>query len=353
MSETVLKKLWAGAARKRAAVRRRIGAATHLVTSPNMTPARMVSYVLSRYSYRTRRARNLSGPSVLFIEATSVCNLHCVICPTGVGTLGRPKGRMSLDQFKSLVDQSNRSLRRVVFAGYGEPFVNPAVYDMITYARSRRVFTELYSNALLLDDEDLVRVVDCGLDLLVVAIDLAPEGKNWRYVKRTGRDIDKVTDRLRRLSELKRERGSALPRVRISYPVTKDNEAYLEEARQLALDVGAEEFLPKSVNAVVAGKDPKEMMEKYVSEAYSRYGRPKEGPGHCRWPYNGALVYANGDVSPCCHLARGEHNLGNVFADGIEGVWNGKKYVQFRLKLMTEPHTVDHCAHCVERFSGI
>jgi len=334
-------------------LRRRADGWVKFARSPNTTPARFVSHVLSRYSFRTQRADNLSGPEILYIEATSTCNLHCTICPTGVGTLGRPKARMSLEQFTNLVDQTSHSLRRVVFAGYGEPFINPATFDMIAYARSKRVFTELYSNVLLLDDNDLRRIISAGLDLLVVAIDLAPQGKNWRYVKKTDQSIDRVKAVLRRLAELKTETASKLPIVRVSYPVTKDNEARLEEARQLARDVRAEEFLPKTVNAVVAGKDPQEMIEKYVADNFSRYTRPKKGSGHCRWPYSGALVYANGDVSPCCHLGRGEHNLGNVFTDGVDKVWNGEKYKKFRLKLMHEPHTVEHCAQCVERFETI
>lgn len=333
--------------------RRRLGSWTKALRDPSITPSRAASILLSRLSYRARTARSLGLPRILYIETTNACNLHCTICPTGIGNLDRPKANMSLDDFKRLIDQGRGSLTRIIFSGLGEPFINPRTYEMIAYARSQRIFTSVCSNLLLLDDDDLNKVIDSGLDLLTVSIDLAPEGKNWRFVRKTDKDIALVKDRLGRLAELKRERGKKLPFVSVSYPVTKENESTLDQAREFATEVGADEFSTKSVNATLAGQDAKAMIEKHVSLRFSRYHRPKEGHGFCQWPYKGAMIYANGDISPCCHLGRGEHKLGNVFNDGLAGVWNGDKYKKFRLKLMHEPETVDHCAGCVERFGGI
>jgi len=317
--------------------------------------SRMVHWAMGRLSLQTGRSQVLGQPRTLWIEATNACNLECSICPTGIGTLGRKKTLMTLALFREMVSDVRGSLFRVCFSGYGEPFINPEIFDMLAHAHKTGVYSEVYSNLLLADDEKLRRMIEVKLDLLVVAIDLAPEGQNWRFVRGTDKDIAKVKERLTRLAELKEACGSKLPFVRITYPVTKVNESLLETARQFAKDVRADEFAAKTVNAVVAGRSPRDMKEKWVPKGeYDRYGRARYGKGHCPWPYGGSLVYANGDVSPCCYLARGEVVLGNVFKDGgIRGVWNGRPYQDFRDRLVHNVKSIPVCAACVERFHPI
>jgi len=322
-------------------------------TKYHMTPVRTGAMLANKAAYKLRLPQAPGGPKTLYFEATNACNLDCMICPTGLGTTGRAKARLHLDEFKQIVDQAGSSLLHVVFAGYGEPFLNPDVYDMLKYARSKKIFTEVYSNLLLLKDEGLERIVDTEMDLLVVAIDLAPEGANWRFVKGTEHDIDLCKDRLKKLGELKRRRGAKRPIVRVSFPMTKANENLEGEARKFADEVGADQFLPKSVNAAVAGNDVEAMRRQWVAEALDRYAKPQGAGGHCRWPYTGGLIYANGDFAPCCHLGRGEHVLGNVLKDGVAKVWNGEKFQGFRQALAKDADSVPHCGPCVERFGNI
>jgi len=320
----------------------------------HVTPSRFAYWVLSRYSFLTAGSRCLGLPSTLWVEVTNACNLQCLICPTGSGTLNRSKAHLNYAQFKQIVDELEGSLMRIVFSGYGEPLLNPEIYDMIAYAHKYRIFTEMYTNLLLPDDDALHSIIESRVDLLVVAIDLAPEGQNWRYVHSTADNIARVKDRLIRLAELKQAYHSALPIVRISYPITRNNALLLDQAWQFAQLVRADEFLPKSVNAMVAGKNLREVKEKYVPEKFDRYSRVKIGSGRCHWPYSAGLIYANGDFAPCCYLARGEHILGNIFEQGgVRAVWNSKEYQNFRNCLMHNPESVPYCAQCVERFDTI
>lgn len=321
----------------------------------HLTVSRAISWAFGQFSYLTGRSQNLGLPRTLWIEVTNACNLECSICPTGVGTLSRSVARMKPEQFAKIIDDVQGSLMRVVFSGYGEPFLNTDLFEMLAHARKKRIFTEVYSNLLIVNDDTLRRIIESKLDLLVVAIDLSPEGKNWRYVRSTTRDIAKVRERLTRLAELKKELGSPLPIVRLSYPVTKDNEHLLDQARAFAQEVQADEFLPKTVNALVAGQSIKDMKAKWIPTGlFDRYSRRRVGKGHCQWPYSGALVYANGEVSPCCYLGRGEKTLGNVITDGgVRAVWNGEKYQDFRRRLMHDVKSVPICAGCVERFDRV
>jgi MoaA/NifB/PqqE/SkfB family radical SAM enzyme len=39
------------------------------------------------------------------IETTNYCNVRCPLCPTGLGTLQRPKGFMDEKLYYSIIDQ--------------------------------------------------------------------------------------------------------------------------------------------------------------------------------------------------------------------------------------------------------
>ena len=46
----------------------------------------------------------------------------------------------------------------------------------------------------------------------------------------------------------------------------------------------------------------------------------------CKWPWAGMTVNPNGSVSPCCSIESESDDLGNVFAQGWNALWNGRAY---------------------------
>ncbi len=73
-------------------------------------------------------------PTVLQLRPTSRCNLHCRVCPVGMG-LDRPTGDMDLPLFQRIIDELGEYLLLIMFWDWGEPFLNPHAYEMIRYAR--------------------------------------------------------------------------------------------------------------------------------------------------------------------------------------------------------------------------
>jgi len=46
----------------------------------------------------------------------------------------------------------------------------------------------------------------------------------------------------------------------------------------------------------------------------------------CKWPWAGVAVNPNGSVSPCCSIESEQDDLGNVFAQRWDALWNGRAY---------------------------
>ena len=89
-------------------------------------------------AYQRRRTRNLPPPFRLWIEPTNVCNLSCVVCPTGLGMVKR-KGSMSFETFASIIAQCREYAYDVNLHHRGESLQHPAVGAIITHPPQNRV----------------------------------------------------------------------------------------------------------------------------------------------------------------------------------------------------------------------
>ena len=56
-------------------------------------------------AYSMGQTRLVPPPDRLYIESTNICNLSCIMCPTGRKEQVRKKGYMDFDLFKAIVDQ--------------------------------------------------------------------------------------------------------------------------------------------------------------------------------------------------------------------------------------------------------
>ena len=71
------------------------------------------------------------------------------------------------------------------------------------------------------------------------------------------------------------------------------------------------------------------------------------GPERCDWPWRGAYVSFDGLAMPCCMVATPDRaNLGNMVQIGVEPIWNGPAYRDFREALSsdTPPEVCRSCA---------
>ena len=89
-------------------------------------------------------------PEKIRLEASSVCQLRCPLCPTTrnstVPAIG--KGFLSLKDFQSLIDQ-NAGIKKVELSNYGEIFLNPDLLEIMQYAFKRKVLLTAENGANL------------------------------------------------------------------------------------------------------------------------------------------------------------------------------------------------------------
>ena len=103
--------------------------------------------------------------TTLQIEPTRRCNLNCKICIRP--NLNETTASLSLKDFRKVLDSSN--FRHVALHGWGEPLLNPELFQMVKYAESQGVSTELTTNGTLLET-NIERILASGLSSIVFGI---------------------------------------------------------------------------------------------------------------------------------------------------------------------------------------
>lgn len=99
----------------------------------NLPAKKVLNWLLTETSVYCKPSRPWGMPTILQVEPTSRCNLHCRVCPVGAG-LGRPAGDMDPALFRRIVDEVRDSALLLLFWDWGEPFLHPEAYGMIRYA---------------------------------------------------------------------------------------------------------------------------------------------------------------------------------------------------------------------------
>ena len=315
-------------------------------------------------------------PRSLYLETTNRCDSKCQTCIRTFQSL-EPPADLTLERVRAIVAQFP-VLDRVVLHGIGEPLLNPQIFDIVAYLKTRVASVLFNSDAISLTAPRAVRLVESGLDEYRVSMDAATRA-TYRRLRGVDR-FERVTANVARLIGLQRELARTTPRVSLWFTATRANIDEIPGFVQLAADLGVGEVyvqrlvfnglgLATEANALHGRLRERELERLGEAEALARGrgiamrasgltsplaslqagddARPWAG---CQRPWTLAYVTANGNVLPCCispWVARDYAGLilGNVFVEPFEKIWDGTHYQKFRTDFETATPP-DPCRGC-------
>lgn len=284
--------------------------------------------------YRRRAPIVHTMPIRLWVESSSICNLRCIMCPNKCMP-DTDKGVMKLELFKKLIDEVKGSVSDIYLHHRGEPFVNPALFDMIRYARQAGIKTRFHSNGTLLTEDRARKLLEAGPDLVSFSVDGFDKAPYERV--RVGATFEKTIENILGLLRLRREMGLRRPYVvieKITFrndPLPADPEKVKELTRRFE-ETGVDEIIAK---------------EEYV---WAEESAPElqEPPGKmvCTFPWYAAVVCWDGSVTPCPQDFHARMILGNIGETSLRTVWNGPAYQDLRRRLTSDLGALTLCHKC-------
>lgn len=170
-----------------------------------------------------------SAPLHLDVDVTTACNFKCPMCPAGADGHNFPgfqKGRF-LDQAlyrQALTEAAAFGLPSLRLGLTGEPLLVPGIGDWVSEARAAGVLDiSLITNGRLLTPKVSRHLIEAGLTRLMISIDAAGQGTYQKV--RPGGDWRFLLDNINDFLEIRRQYGTSLPLLRLSFVEMSVNRA--------------------------------------------------------------------------------------------------------------------------------
>lgn len=297
-------------------------------------------------------------PASVRLEASTVCQLRCVSCPTADGQVpaGIGAGFLRYSDFKKFLD-SYPWVRSIELSNYGEIFLNPEIVDIIRYAYGKNV--ELHAdngvNLNTMTEELLEALVKYQFRSMTCSIDGASD-ETYRIYRRRG-NFDQVIHHIKKINEYKEKYGSPYPRLLWQFIAFGHNEHEIPAARKMANDLQMGFHVKLSFGDLYNGtafspvKD-RELIRRETGlgvadrqEYHSKNG-VSYNRGMCMQLWKDPQINYDGRVLGCCINFWGDY--GNAFKDGLVECLNCEKINYARAMLMGNkpPRSDIPCTGC-------
>ena len=297
-----------------------------------------------------RRLSPWSWPLHMNIELTNYCNLKCPVCPTGSGKVPRHRTAMDVDLFDRLMDEVGPYLLTASLWAWGEPLLHPQLGELLCIIERHPVVPLLSTNGQNLCDEAVINaLVSHPPGYLIVAIDGLTDETNSKY--RVGATLEPALAGVKRLSEIKREKGLNLPVLHMRYLAMKHNEHEIPRVRDFARRAG---FDLLTIRTLVVVDSPEEEHREFVPDArhlkaydYVNGERVLRDDFICYWPFWFPTALVDGTIVGCDQDSNAQQPMG-VLSEGVSfaDIWSGEQAARTRQAIRDNPDSLSFCRNC-------
>jgi len=304
--------------------------------------------------YRRTYPRHLS---TLLLFITYRCNLNCAIC----GVRHQPQElELNLEDYSAILRNAQALHTSLMLISGGEALARgELVCELVRRGRAHGIAAHLCTNGLLLSEEKVKRLQECGLRSVSVSLESADKDVHERI--RGERTFDLALQAVRLFREYAPE-----VHVGVNCTVTALNFRGLERLIDLAESLGAHQikFAPVHTNLLHGEKPPAEFApllfsEREIGELEGEMARVRarlrksrlltnhplylkkfaaslQGPQQfrCYAGYASCTVDPFGRVSPCPDIQGGL----SVREQSLEALWHGEIFQELREKVCACGH---------------
>lgn len=269
-------------------------------------------------------------PTVCTLQVTTKCQANCIHC-SAVRYKDPSKSELTTDEWKQVIDDSQKlGVVSVVFTG-GEPLTRPDIFELIDYVDKDEAVPLMFCNGLLLSERYVKKLAAAGLHAIHVSID-APNSDEHDNMRRVPGCFNKAIDGLMRCKDA----GIITGISTYATPERLHNGEVIEMI-ELAKKIGTDEItifdvvptgrlLTEDRKHLLTDEDKAELCR--IEEEYN-VGHPLPQvitQAHINGPTgNGCFagwcqfyVTAFGDMTPCDFTPL---SFGNVRDEGVEISW--------------------------------
>lgn len=244
----------------------------------------------------------------VYVEISNICNLNCSFCP---GTTRKPK-RMSIEEFKTVLNKIKPYTDFLYFHLLGEPLCHPDLEEFLKIAEEMKFMVIIITNGTLLNKCKDILLSSKSHYKTVISLHSFEANDNKISFSKYLDDC---------FSYAKSAEGKKIVVLRLWNNGGKDslNKAILSRL---------EDYFPKPWAEERKGT-------RIGERIYIEYGDKFDWPSlesddveekiFCYGLRDQIGILADGTVVPCCLDNEGTINLGNIFEEDLEDIINSEK----------------------------
>lgn len=299
-------------------------------------------------------------PTHLHIEPSTLCNLRCAFCPVTTG-MERPTGLMPPEVFKKTIDELSAYLFLVLLWDWGEPFLNPEIYDMIAYAKQKDVRMVSSTNGHVFSQHSNAdKLVRSGIDAIIFAIDGISQ-QTYEQFRKNG-TLKMAIQGIENVVAAKRALKSKTPLINFRFIPMKHNEHEIPLLKDFVRPLGADMLTIKSLNPhdhgeidanIATGLSYMPRDPRYRRFVYDEQGaRIRLAQNPCKRPWMNPSIHWDGKVSLCTFDAQDRFIMGDLTKQSFRDIWWGEGYTKFRSQFRDNYRSIPFCDGCTNVFKG-
>ena len=303
-----------------------------------------------------------SYPRRLVFELTNACNLNCIMCGRNAADFKPTVFDMDIFRsFEPLMD----TIEEVTLMGWGEPTIHPNFIEMLEIINKHSARKYFCTNGMNLKKIKNA-IFDYNVDVFAVSLDGATDETNSRI--RRGSKIDVITEDLKEIVRIKKERGLKYPWINFVFCAMRSNLHELPALVRLAAEIGIEEV--KVVYLTVFGEDlMNESLwghEDQIRSVFEEAAALGEASGiilklphipgediagenlhkECFVAWRDFFLGSDGYVRPCMStpIRFFQYDKNKSFMD----IWNAPEYQKYRTNVNNANDMDDPCRRCYQ-----
>lgn len=272
----------------------------------------------------------LDTPLSICIFPIYACNFKCAYCSFSVDEkergLSYQPTRMNFSTYCKCIDdmtQFPRKIKKLRFAGLGEPLLHSEIAEMVQYASEKKVAEsiEIVSNGSMLTPELSDKLIAANLSKLYISIQ-GINAEAYQEICKVKLNFNEFVDNIKYFYEHRKNTHLFLKTV--DFSLHTEDEFY-EIFGDICDSISIEKIAPLS---------SKVNYSNLVSEERrSVRGHEVDADPICAFPFYMMQINPDGSVIPCC---TGEQfpSMGNCATESIKDIWMGQQINQFRVQML-------------------
>ncbi|MBU1164344.1 radical SAM protein [Patescibacteria group bacterium] len=291
-------------------------------------------------------------PEGVMVEPASVCNLKCVLCPISKeGAISRKNKFIKLKQFKKTFRIARLFIKYITFWNYGEPLLNKDLSQMINFVARFGVNTQVSTNGLVFDHDNIEKILKSGLSKLIISVDTYDSREYAKY--RRGGNFDLLERNIKKILYIK-SRVKTNTSIALQFIISRHNQEEVNKIKSFFKKFNADELIIKTIGVGSAFIRPSDQELYFLpTNNFLRYN-PKtltvkdKSNLRCKYVWKRMVICSDGAILPCCRDQVGKFTLGNAFRGSLLMQFNTYKYLKFRKEILDIQKNEIMCLRCSE-----